>query len=215
MTKVSLDPASLAWDKMDGILPAIVRDAADGSVLMLGYMDLAALDATIADGLVTFFSRSKGRLWRKGESSGNVLRLVSLTTDCDQDALLVTAEPAGPTCHLGSRSCFDDGDAPAAAWLATLERIVAARAAASPDQSYTASLLVDGPAKAAQKVGEEGVEVALAGVSRDDEGLIEESADLLFHLLVLLRSRDVPLSAVVERLRARHETMRTGQEQSA
>jgi phosphoribosyl-ATP pyrophosphohydrolase/phosphoribosyl-AMP cyclohydrolase len=211
----SFDPATLAWAKMDGLLPAIVRDAADGSVLMLGYMDRAALDATIADGLVTFFSRSKNRLWRKGESSGNVLRLMSLTTDCDQDALLVTAKPAGPTCHLGTRSCFPDGAAPAAAWLGTLEQIVAARASASPDESYTASLLAEGPAKAAQKVGEEGVEVALAGVSRDDEGVIDESADLLFHLLVLLRSRDIAFSSVIERLRTRHNKMRTGQEQSA
>jgi phosphoribosyl-ATP pyrophosphohydrolase/phosphoribosyl-AMP cyclohydrolase len=215
MTKVTFDPAILAWDEMDGLLPAIVRDSADGSVLMLGYMDRAALDATLADGLVTFFSRSKGRLWRKGESSGNVLRLVSLTTDCDSDALLVTAEPAGPTCHLGTRSCFGDGDAPGAAWLSTLERIVADRAAAPPEQSYTARLLAEGPAKAAQKVGEEGVEVALAAVSRDADGLIEESADLLFHLAVLLRSRDVPLGAVIERLRSRHEQIRTGQEQSA
>lgn len=200
------DPTLLAWDKMDGLLPAIVTDAADGTVLMLGYMDRAALDATLADGLVTFFSRSKGRLWRKGETSGNVLRLASIRTDCDSDALLVAAEPHGPTCHLGTRSCFNS-EAQGAAWLATLERIVGSRAAASPDESYTARLLAAGPAKAAQKVGEEGVEVALAAVSRDSDGLAEEAADLLFHLLVVLRSRDVPLAEVIARLRARHKPL--------
>lgn len=213
-TIASLDPAALAWDKMDGLIPAIVRDSVDGAVLMLGYMDPAALQATLGDGLVTFFSRSKNRLWRKGESSGNVLRLVSIATDCDRDALLVTAEPAGPTCHLGTRSCFGETDATGSAWLGALERIVAERAMAAPEQSYTARLLSEGRAKVAQKVGEEGVEVALAAVTRDDDGVIEESADLLFHLIVLLRARDIPLASVVDRLRSRH-TMRTGQEQGA
>jgi phosphoribosyl-ATP pyrophosphohydrolase/phosphoribosyl-AMP cyclohydrolase len=209
-----LDPDTLAWNKMDGLLPAVVQDASDGTVLMLGYMSRTALEATLRDGLVTFFSRSKHRLWRKGESSGNLLRLVAVQTDCDGDALLILADPQGPTCHLGRRSCFD-ADAPGVAWLGTLERIVADRAGAPPETSYTARLLAGGPAKAAQKVGEEGVEVALAAVSRDEDGLTEEAADLLFHLAVLLRSRDVPLSAVVDRLRSRHALMRTGHEQSA
>lgn len=210
-----IDPATLAWDKMDGLLPAIVRDAADGSVLMLGYMDRAALEATLADRLVTFFSRSKNRLWRKGESSGNVLRLIAVAADCDRDALLVTSEPAGPTCHLGTRSCFGDADAPGPVWLGTLERIVADRASAPPEQSYTARLLAEGPAKVAQKVGEEGVEVALAAVARDAEGVVEEASDLLFHLLVLLRGRGIPLSDVIARLRSRHEERRTGEERGA
>ncbi|NJC06253.1 phosphoribosyl-ATP pyrophosphohydrolase/phosphoribosyl-AMP cyclohydrolase [Sphingomonas kaistensis] len=201
---MTLDPATLAWDKMDGLLPAIVQDAETDQVLMLGYMDRAALDATLADDLVTFFSRSKQRLWRKGETSGNVLRVVSVEADCDTDALLVRARPAGPTCHLGTTSCFGDEGAAGVGWLGTLERIVAERASASPDHSYTARLLADGPAKAAQKVGEEGVEVALAAVSRDQAGLTEEAADLLFHLLVTLRSRDVSLAAVVDVLRQRH-----------
>lgn len=197
-----IDPDTLAWDKMDGLLPAIVRDATSGNVLMLGYMDKTALAATQADGLVTFYSRSKQRLWRKGESSGNVLRLVAIAADCDQDALLVTAEPAGPTCHRGMDSCFDVQPA-GVAWLSQLEQIVANRAAASPDESYTARLLSVGPEKAAQKVGEEGVEVALAAVCRDSEGLIEESADLLFHLLVVLRARNVALTDVISRLHSR------------
>lgn len=200
---VQFDPSALAWDKMDGLIPAVVQDAQTDQVLMLGYMDRAALDATLADGLVTFFSRSKQRLWRKGESSGNVLRLVSLAADCDGDALLVRARPAGPTCHLGTDSCFGDQES-GPGWLGRLERIVAARASADPGESYTARLLADGPAKAAQKVGEEGVEVALAAVSRDADGLTEEAADLLFHLLVALRSREVPLAAVISVLRNRH-----------
>lgn len=203
MSKVDFDAAALAWEKMDGLLPAIVQDAASDQLLMLGYMDRTALETTLRDGLVTFFSRSKQRHWRKGESSGNVLRLVDIRADCDGDALLVRAHPTGPTCHLGTVSCF--GDAPAGAgWLGRLERIVAERATADPQESYTARLLAGGPGKAAQKVGEEGVEVALAAVSRDEAGLAEEAADLLFHLLVTLRSRDVPLTRVVEILRARH-----------
>jgi phosphoribosyl-ATP pyrophosphohydrolase/phosphoribosyl-AMP cyclohydrolase len=197
------DLEGLAWDKMDGLLPAAVQDAESGQLLMLGYMDRAALQATLADKLVTFFSRSKQRQWRKGESSGNVLRLVSIAADCDQDALLVVARPAGPTCHLGTDSCFG-GEPGGAGWLSKLERIIDERAAADPAQSYTARLLADGPGKSAQKVGEEGVEVALAAVSRDAEGLTEEAADLLFHLLVTLRSREVKLSRVVDVLRSRH-----------
>lgn len=200
---MGIDPAALAWDKMDGLLPAVVQDADTDQLLMLGYMDKAALEATLADGLVTFFSRSKQRPWRKGETSGNVLRLVGIAADCDGDALLVRAQPEGPTCHLGTDSCF--GDVPGGAgWLGRLERIIAARAGADPEASYTARLLAAGPAKAAQKVGEEGVEVAMAAVSRDAEGLAEEAADLLFHLLVTLRSRDIPLATVVELLRRRH-----------
>lgn len=197
------DFATLAWDKMDGLLPAVVQDDQTDKLLMLGYMDRAALDATLADGLVTFFSRSKQRLWRKGESSGNVLRLVSLAADCDGDALLVRARPAGPTCHLGTDSCFGDQES-GAGWLGSLERIVANRSSVDPEESYTARLLADGPARAAQKVGEEGVEVALAAVSRDADGLTEEAADLLFHLLVVLRSREVALANVISVLRNRH-----------
>ncbi|GAA4016764.1 bifunctional phosphoribosyl-AMP cyclohydrolase/phosphoribosyl-ATP diphosphatase HisIE [Sphingomonas swuensis] len=203
-----IDVDSLAWDKMEGLLPAVVQDAATGVVLMLGYMDRAALAETLDSGQVTFFSRSKQRLWRKGETSGNVLRLVDLRTDCDSDALLVRADPAGPTCHLGTASCFAVAEE-GASWLGTLERIVADRAAAPATESYTARLLAD-PGKAAQKVGEEGVEVALAAVSRDTDGVAEEAADLLFHLLVVLRSREIPLSSVIDRLRERHEQMRTG-----
>lgn len=212
--QTGLNPDALAWGKMDGLLPVVVQDASTSVVLMLGYMNRAALAATQRDGLVTFYSRSKQRLWRKGETSGNLLNLVAIRTDCDSDALLIAAQPAGPTCHLGTDSCFD-AEPEGAAWLASLERIVAQRASAAPADSYTARLLAEGLPKVAQKVGEEGVEVALAAVTRDSDGVKEEAADLLFHLLVLLRSREISLGAVVDCLRERHRQAGTGEEQGA
>ena len=199
----AFDPTALAWDKMNGLLPAMIQDSDTDRLLMLGYMDRAALQATVDDGLVTFFSRSKGRLWRKGETSGNVLAVEAVAADCDGDALLIRVRPAGPTCHLGTQSCFGEQDL-AAGWLGELERVVRARAGADPVESYTARLLSDEPAKVAQKIGEEGVEVALALVARDKAGIAEEAADLLFHLLVGLRKRGLTLSEVVDVLRARH-----------
>ncbi|PWE17937.1 bifunctional phosphoribosyl-AMP cyclohydrolase/phosphoribosyl-ATP diphosphatase [Marinicauda salina] len=195
---------TLDWDKAGGLLPAIVQDADTGEVLMLGYMNAEALAETRESGLVTFFSRSKQRLWRKGETSGNTLALVSIEADCDRDALLVRARPAGPVCHLGTRSCFGETQGPTLAFLGELARIVEARAGADPDDSYTARLLERGALKAAQKVGEEGVETALAGAAEDDDALIDESADLVFHLMVLLKARGLSLDVVAERLRARH-----------
>ena len=160
-----IDADQIDWAKMDGLVPAIVQHAATGEVRMLGYMDRAALDATIADRLVTFHSRSRGGPWRKGETSGNLLDLVDIRIDCDRDALLVLAVPRGPTCHTGSDSCFGDDGAPGFAFLATLAATVAARAAADPATSYTARLIGEGTKRLAQKVGEEGVEVALAAVA--------------------------------------------------
>jgi phosphoribosyl-ATP pyrophosphohydrolase/phosphoribosyl-AMP cyclohydrolase len=197
-------PTNLAWEKMGGLLPAIVQDAETGQVLMLGYMDEAALAATLQSGKATFFSRSKGRLWEKGETSGNSLDVVALKADCDGDALLVRARPAGPACHLGTTSCFGEGEAEGAGFLATLSRIVAARAAAPAAESYTARLLVEGPQRIAQKVGEEGVELALAAVTRDAEGCAEEAADLLYHMAVLMEARGFGWEDVVAVLKARH-----------
>ena len=194
----------LAWDKMEGLLPAIVQDAATGQVLMLGYMNRTALAATLSAGKVTFYSRSKQRLWQKGESSGNVLSLVSATPDCDGDALLIRAEPAGPTCHRGTTSCFGTSEAEGAGFLAQLARIVVERAAADPSESYTARLLAEGPQRIAQKVGEEGVEVALAAVTRDAAGCAEETADLLYHLIVLMQARGFGWDDVAKVLQARH-----------
>ena len=198
------DVDSLDWEKMDGLLPAVVQDSATGQVLMLGYMSREALAATLEKGRAVFHSRSKGRLWEKGETSGNVLEVTNVLADCDGDALLVKAEPAGPTCHLGTVSCFG-GDADGPGFLGVLSRIVAGRAGGDPETSYTARLLAEGPAKVAQKVGEEGVELALAAVSRDREGCIEETADLLYHVTVLMEARGFGWEDVAAALRRRHE----------
>jgi phosphoribosyl-ATP pyrophosphohydrolase/phosphoribosyl-AMP cyclohydrolase len=187
LTAADLD--ALAWAKMDGLLPAVVQDAATGQVLMLGYMDRAALSATLATGFATFFSRSKDRLWQKGETSGNRLAVQAVLADCDGDALLVRAVPEGPTCHLGTTSCFSEDGPEGVGFLGKLARIVHERAAADPAESYTARLLAEGPQRIAQKVGEEGVEVALAGVARDAAGCTEEVADLVYHLTVLMEAK--------------------------
>ena len=199
-----IDSDSLAWERMDGMIPAIVQDSASGEVRMLGYMNRAALDATIATGFVTFFSRSRNKLWRKGETSGNTLALVSIAKDCDGDALLVTATPNGPTCHNGTTSCFGDNQATGTGFIAELERILTARAKADPATSYTARLLGEGVKRIAQKVGEEGVETALAGVAGDDAEVASEAADLTYHLTLLLHARDLSWAPVVGELRRRH-----------
>ncbi len=201
----------------DGLVPVVVQDAHDGPVLMVAFMDAEALAATVATGDVHFHSRSRDRLWRKGETSGHVLRLVSLAVDCDGDALLATVDPVGPTCHRGTRTCFDPDGSPAAratqgfAWLETLWSTIAERAADRPDGSYTASLLDGGVDAAGRKVTEEATEVLIA--AKDDAtgssettraALAGEAADLLYHALVLLAERRVPPSTVIEALRARH-----------
>ncbi len=203
MTPVEID--ALAWAKMDGLLPAIVQDADTGQVLMLGYMDRAALEATLASGFATFFSRSKHRLWQKGETSGNRLAVKAVLADCDDDALLVRAVPEGPTCHLGTTSCFSEGGPSGAGWLGRLARIVHERAGADPAESYTARLLNEGPQRIAQKIGEEGVELALAGAGRDAAGCAEETADLLYHLTVLMEARGFSWEDVAKVLAERHK----------
>ena len=197
------DIASLAWNKMDGMLPAVVEDRRSGRLLMLGYMNPEALAATLETGLVTFYSRSKQRLWQKGESSGNVLRLVSVHEDCDGDALLVTADPDGPTCHLGTTSCFG-GELSGPGWLAELSSIIADRATSGGESSYTRKLLDAGIERIAQKIGEEGTEVALAAVTRDASGCAEEAADLLYHLGVLMEAKGFGWNEVVAVLKQRH-----------
>ncbi len=199
------DIEKLAWSRSPdtregGLLPAIVQDAGNQRVLMLGYMSREALRATLDAGWVTFYSRSKARLWTKGESSGHRLAVVSVAADCDGDTLLLQARPLGPTCHLGRDSCF--ADAPIAA-LAALDAVIAQRERDRPEGSYTTRLLAQGAIRAAQKVGEEGVETALAGAAQDDDALLGEAADLVYHLLVLLRLRGLGLSELSEVLRAR------------
>jgi phosphoribosyl-ATP pyrophosphohydrolase/phosphoribosyl-AMP cyclohydrolase len=201
------DMQRVDWNKNDGLVPAIVQHAGSGRVLMLGYMDRAALAATLARGRVVFFSRSRQRLWEKGETSGNFLQLIDIRCDCDADTLLVIARPEGAVCHTGSASCFGDEPLTAAAplsFLLELEQLIAERIAESPEGSYTARLYARGVRRVAQKVGEEGLEVALAGAGEPDDALLGECADLLYHLLVLLRSRSLPLAAVIEELRGRH-----------
>jgi phosphoribosyl-ATP pyrophosphohydrolase/phosphoribosyl-AMP cyclohydrolase len=211
---VNFTPADcerIDWNKGDGLVPAIVQHATDGRVLMLGYMNRAALDATLARGRVVFFSRSKQRLWEKGETSGHFLQLAAVRADCDADTLLIAALPAGPVCHTGSASCFGDEPVSAAAplgFLLELEQLISQRIAEAPEGSYTASLYARGVRRVAQKVGEEGVEVALAGAGESDEALLAESADLIYHLLVLLRSRGLSLAAVIEQLQRRHAAQR-------
>ncbi len=206
----------------DGLVPAVVQDIADGRVLMVAYMDAEALGATLSTGEVHFHSRSRGRLWRKGETSGNVLRLVSLAIDCDADAVLLTVEPVGPTCHRGTRSCFDREGAPVEraapppsaqgfAWLETLWSTIDERAIARPAGSYTASLLDGGVDAVSRKVTEEATEVlmaakddAVASTTATRAALAGEAADLLFHVLVLLAERGLPPSDVIATLRGRH-----------
>jgi phosphoribosyl-ATP pyrophosphohydrolase/phosphoribosyl-AMP cyclohydrolase len=216
---IAFDTASVAWGP-DGLVPAVVQDERDGRVLMVAYMDREALDATLTSGDVHFHSRSRGRLWRKGETSGNVLRLRSLALDCDGDALLVTVDPVGPTCHRGTRSCFDaEGSAEPRgqgfAWLEELWGTIAERAETRPEGSYTAKLLAGGVDAVGRKVTEEATEVLLAAKNAEAEGtgpkaaerrddLAGESADLLYHLLVLLAHRDLPPADVIDALRARH-----------
>ena len=199
-----IDPDSLDWAKMDGLLPAIVQDAASGEVRMLGYVDQAALEATLRDGLVTFYSRSRRGPWRKGETSGDLLELVDIRADCDRDALLVIARPLGPTCHTGTSSCFGEKRAVGTGFIATLAATLAERAAADPRSSYTARLLEEGIKRVAQKVGEEGVEVALAAVAGDAAEVTSEAADLVYHLTLLLQASGSSWQQVTDELRTRH-----------
>jgi len=199
-----IDPDQPDWGKSDGLIPAVVQDTGSGRVLMLGYMNREALEKTLATGHVTFFSRSKQRLWTKGETSGNALQLVAIELDCDRDTLLVQAVPQGPTCHLGTDTCWGNQTRPAVGFLAQLENVIQSRRGSDPETSYTASLLARGVKRCAQKVGEEGVEVALAATAGDRDELVNESADLLYHLLVVLTASDVELDEVLAELLRRH-----------
>ena len=197
------DIETLNWDKNAGLIPAVIEDAVSGRVLMLAYMNREALQKTLETKRVTFFSRSKGRLWTKGETSGNFLNLVDLAADCDKDTLLVTVNAEGPACHLGTTSCFGDLQS---RWqfLRDLEVLLASRKGADPATSYTASLYARGTKRIAQKVGEEGVETALAATVHDREELRNEAADLVYHLLVLLQAENLELADVIDILRERH-----------
>ncbi len=201
-----LDPSSVDFVKGGGLVPVVVQDADTLQVLTLAYMDPAALDETIASGEATFYSRSRASRWRKGETSGNRLGVVSIIADCDKDALVLAVRPMGPACHLGNCSCFGQAEAPGLGRIAALERTIAARASEDPSTSYTARMIAEGPKRLAQKVGEEGVETALAGAAGPDTELASEAADLIYHLLVLLRSRHLSFQAVLDVLADRAQT---------
>jgi phosphoribosyl-ATP pyrophosphohydrolase/phosphoribosyl-AMP cyclohydrolase len=196
----------LDWDKQGNMMPAVIQDAQTKDVLMLGYMTPEALSKTVETELVTFFSRSKQALWTKGETSGNTLSCLSISMDCDKDTLLIMARPAGPTCHTGTTTCFGDTQSNALSFLTELSGIIKARKENSDEKSYVHNLLNRGAAKVAQKVGEEGVEVAIAHTANDKEETREEAADLLFHLMILLEDADMSLSDITQTLESRHKS---------
>ncbi|MDX2368986.1 MAG: bifunctional phosphoribosyl-AMP cyclohydrolase/phosphoribosyl-ATP diphosphatase HisIE [Colwellia sp.] len=195
----------LAWQKMDNLIPAIIQHAATGAVLMQGYMSQESLAATLDTGKATFFSRSKQALWVKGETSGNFLNVQQVLSDCDQDSLLIACTPIGPSCHLGTESCFPEQKLTQQNFLSQLEQVIASKKDDDPKESYTAHLFSRGTTKMAQKVGEEGVEVALAAVAETKEDLLGECADLFYHTLVLLADQKIDLSEVMAVLQQRHK----------
>lgn len=194
----------LAWQKMDNLLPAIIQHAATGAILMQGFMSQESLAATLDTGKATFFSRSKQALWVKGETSGNFLNVQQVLTDCDQDSLLIACTPIGPSCHLGTESCFPEQKLTQQNFLSQLEQVIASRKDDDPKESYTAHLFSRGTTKMAQKVGEEGVEVALAAVAETKDDLLGECADLFYHTLVLLADQKIELAEVMDVLQKRH-----------
>ncbi|HYH44328.1 MAG TPA: bifunctional phosphoribosyl-AMP cyclohydrolase/phosphoribosyl-ATP diphosphatase HisIE [Thermoanaerobaculia bacterium] len=198
---MTLDPSTLKYDDR-GLLPVVVQDAGSAAVLMLAFANREAVELTLSTGEAHFWSRSRQSLWHKGETSGNTLHVVEVTADCDGDALLVRARPAGPACHRGTRTCFEPN--PARLELGWLAAVLEERRSADPATSYTARLLQSGIERIAQKVGEEGVETAIAAVAGRKEGVVSESADLLYHLLVLLQASGVEPGEVAEELLRRH-----------
>ena len=192
------------YEKTTGLIPAIIQDASTKTVLMLGYMNQAAVDKTVSENRVTFYSRSKERLWTKGEESGNFLEVVDIKNDCDNDTLLISARPLGPTCHTGTDTCWGDENKAELGFITELEAIIKKRYDQPDDSSYTSSLFASGINKVAQKVGEEAVEVVIEAKDDNDDLFLNESADLLFHYLVLLRAKGFSIDAVIDVLKERH-----------
>ncbi len=202
LTDKDLD--NIDFEKMNGLIPVVIQDAVTHSVLMLGFMNLEALQISIASQRVTFFSRTKQRLWTKGESSGCFLQIKDIWLDCDKDTILISAIPEGPVCHTGDTTCFGKESEVRTGFLHALESIIEERSGSKDQSSYTAALLANGVQKIAQKVGEEAVETILEAVGGSDERLISESADLLYHWMVLLKSRNISLEMVEDELKRRH-----------
>lgn len=204
-----LELSSLDWEKMNGLIPAIIQNAENGTVLMLGYMNQEALSTTLSSGELTLYSRSKQKLWRKGETSGNSMLIDHISTDCDKDSLLIHVRPKGPACHLGYTSCFQPPLNSTLGFLDGLIELINERARQNSSHSYTAQLLNEGLNKCAQKVGEEAVETVIAAVNRNREELINETADLIFHLLVLLKSCELSFYEVLQCLQDRDRSVHT------
>jgi phosphoribosyl-ATP pyrophosphohydrolase/phosphoribosyl-AMP cyclohydrolase len=201
-----IDVNELDWDKGEGLLPTVIQDADNLRVLMLGYMNREALTQTLETGRTTFFSRSKQRLWVKGETSGNFLDFVSAQMDCDKDTILIKAKPQGPVCHTGTQTCFGDGEENPILFLHELSQIIQRRNQERPKDSYTTKLFDEGASRIAQKVGEEGVELSLAHMKGDKEEILNESADLLFHMMILLEDAGLDMADVCEVLTRRKLT---------
>ncbi|GAF04918.1 bifunctional phosphoribosyl-AMP cyclohydrolase/phosphoribosyl-ATP diphosphatase HisIE [Saccharicrinis fermentans] len=194
------------FDKLgNGLVPAIIQDASTNKVLMLGFMNQEAFDKTQAEGKVTFFSRTKNRLWTKGEESGNFLNVVSILLDCDDDTLLIKANPVGPTCHTGADTCFDEKNVADVTFLSFLQDFIDKRKAEMPEGSYTTSLFKEGTRRITQKVGEEAIETVIGAMANDDENFLYEGADLLYHLIVLLTHKGYRIEDLAKELKKRHQ----------
>jgi phosphoribosyl-ATP pyrophosphohydrolase/phosphoribosyl-AMP cyclohydrolase len=197
---------SLNFDKMGGILPAIIQDAQTNEVLMLGFMNQEAYEKTVSEGKVTFYSRTRKRLWTKGEESGNFMDVVEILEDCDADTLLIRANPQGPACHTGMRTCFGETDQDNLAFLQNLQALLQSRKEELPENSYTAKLFRQGPRKIAKKLGEEATELVIEAMDSDNECFLNEAADLLFHMTILLVDRGYRLEDVAKILADRHQS---------
>lgn len=204
-----LEINALDWQKMDGLIPAIIQNAENGNVLMLGYMNQESLIATVTTGQLTLYSRSRKRLWRKGETSGNSMSVQHISADCDSDSLLIMVLPKGPACHLGHASCFQPSCHSSISFMSDLIELINERAETQSENSYTVKLLEAGISRCAQKVGEEAVEAVIAAVNNDHEEFVNECADLVFHLLVLLKASELSFYDVVQCLQDRDRTVHT------
>ena len=196
---------TLDFDKMDGLVPAIIQDSRTLKVLMLGFMNKEAYDKTVETGKVTFWSRTKQRLWTKGETSGNTLTVVDIKADCDNDTLLIKAIPAGPVCHTGSDTCWDEKNQNPIMFLSELQRFIEKRHEEMPEGSYTTSLFKSGCGRMAQKVGEEAIESVIEAMANNNERLIYEASEMIYHLIVLLTSKGLKIEDLAQELQKRHD----------
>lgn len=206
MKKILFSPEKLNYDRLNGLVPAVVIDDNTGVVLMVGFMNKESLSITNATGKVTFYSRSRKQLWTKGENSGNFLNVVDIKSDCDDDTLLIRAIPDGPTCHTGDYSCFKEDQYPGISFINELYSIIQSRKKNMPADSYTTKLFKEGENRIIQKVGEEAIETVIAAMDRNKKDLINETSDLVYHLLVLLVEKNITIKEIAENLQKRHKT---------